>query len=305
MKGYSSYIAMAVMLFLTACKYDRNEETILKGNATITVDETVLPLIQDQVEVFQTKYDAKIKVIAKSEAEVLNDLYNGTTGIAILTRNLTEKEKINFSQKKIIPKITNFATDAIAFINNKASKDTLLSINDVVKFLKEGNSTKFKGLVFDNPNSSTVSYLKGLANLSSLPEKNIYSFKSNAEVIKFVAENDGMIGVIGMNWLTQPSPNMIKYIDKINILSVKSIQSEKYVSPSQNDIAENTYPLARDLYIVNCQGYQGLGMGFASFIAGDIGQRIVLKSGLYPVRTPGRKFNIRNAIESDNGNEKE
>jgi len=40
-------------------------------------------------------------------------------------------------------------------------------------------------------------------------------------------------------------------------------------------------------------------MGFGSFIAGDIGQRIVLKSGLMPVRTPGRKLKIRNEIIND------
>jgi phosphate transport system substrate-binding protein len=33
-------------------------------------------------------------------------------------------------------------------------------------------------------------------------------------------------------------------------------------------------------------GILWLGMGFASFVAGDIGQRIILKSGLLPIRTP-------------------
>jgi phosphate transport system substrate-binding protein len=30
-----------------------------------------------------------------------------------------------------------------------------------------------------------------LAGLKSLPTKNVYSFKTNEEVIKFIAENDG------------------------------------------------------------------------------------------------------------------
>jgi phosphate transport system substrate-binding protein len=55
--------------------------------------------------------------------------------------------------------------------------------------------------------------------------------------------------------------------------------------------------LARDLYIINCQGYSGLGMGFASFVAGDIGQRIILKSGLLPIRTPGRKLVLLQIIK--------
>jgi phosphate transport system substrate-binding protein len=160
-------------------------------------------------------------------------------------------------------------------------------------------NTGIKGLVFDNPNSSTVRYMKELAKVKEIPVSGVFSFKTNDEVIKFVSENDGMIGVVGVNWLSQPSPNMLETIKKVNVLGVKGLNQDKYYNPSQNDIAEAKYPLARDLFIINCQGYSGLGMGFASFIAGDIGQRIVLKSGLMPVRTPGRKLKIRNEIIND------
>lgn len=282
-----------------SCKYDKNEETILKGNVSITVDETVLPLIQDEADVFQNKYDATLKLIPKSEAETLNDLFNAKAGVAVLTRNLTDKEKNNFAQKKIIPKITIFAKDAIAFVRNKTSSDTLIALIDVIDFVKGNAKSSIKGLVFDNPNSSTVSYIKRMAGVDTLPEKGVYSFKSNLEVIKFVSENDGMIGVIGMNWISEPSQNMMVYLNNVSVLSVKGMNDKTFVSPTQNNIAEGTYPLARDLYIINCQGYSGLGMGFASFIAGDVGQRIVLKSGLLPVRVPGRKFNVRNEIENE------
>ncbi len=36
----------------------------------------------------------------------------------------------------------------------------------------------------------------------------------------------------------------------------------------------------------------GIGMEFAAFIAGDRGQRIILKSGLLPFDVPGREINI-------------
>ena len=92
---------------------------------------------------------------------------------------------------------------------------------------------------------------------------------------------------------------MKKYVEKVNILRVKGLTGEASFLPTQNDIAEKKYPLARDLYIINCQGYSGLGMGFASFIGGDIGQRIILKSGLVPVRTPGRKLLIMTKSKDD------
>jgi hypothetical protein len=40
-------------------------------------------------------------------------------------------------------------------------------------------------------------------------------------------------------------------------------------------------------------------MGFYSFVAGDVGQRIVLKSGLLPVRIPTRKFTIVGKDQND------
>lgn len=273
-----------------------NKESILKGAATVFVDETLTPIIEDQIAVFESNYDAKINIISKSESEIVISLFKEKSGIAVLTRNLTIEENKIFEQKKITPKITKFAIDAIAFISNKATNDTLIDLKNVVVFMKGNQSTTIKGLVFDNPNSSTVRYMNELAGIKAIPEKGVYSFKTNQEVIKFVAQNEGMIGVVGVNWLSQPMPEMQKYVDKVNVLSVKSLSGGNYYSPSQNNIAEGKYPLARDLYIINGQGYSGLGMGFASFVAGDIGQRIILKSGLLPVRVPGRRINIRNQI---------
>src|ERR1700752_4350075 len=106
-----------------------------------------------------------------------------------------------------------------------------------------------------------------------------------------------MIGVVGLNWLYQPNPGMQQKAAMVNILSVKDTNGKAYVYPSQESVAKREYPLARVLYIVNCQGYEGLGMGFASFIAGEKGQRIILKSGLAPVREPSRNIIIRNTIE--------
>ncbi|MNQ59358.1 PBP superfamily domain protein [compost metagenome] len=305
MLKYSRIFGLVVFVFLFAMcnqksKNESGKETILKGAIDITVDETVKPIVDDQVAVFEgTYYDAKITVKPKSEAEVINDLLDQKAKVAITTRDLTKEELRRFEKSKINPRVTPFATDAIALISSKSNNDTLIALRTVIDFMQGKADPRIKGLVFDNPNSSTVRYMKELAKVKEIPATGVFSFKTNDEVIKFVSESDGMIGVVGVNWLSQPSSNMIEIIKKINVLSVKGLNEDRYYNPSQNDIAEAKYPLARDLYIINCQGYSGLGMGFASFIAGDIGQRIVLKSGLLPVRTPGRKLKIRNQIIND------
>ncbi len=297
MKKIVAFVAIVSLIAITInCNKKTEQETILKGNVSVFVDESLRPIIDEQVEIFESRYDGKIQLISKSENEIIQGLVKDTTKIAVLTRQLTNEEQKVFASRKIFPKQTHFATDAIVLIANINTKDTLISIEEITDFLKESTSTKIKGLVFDNPNSSSVRYLNNLAGIKESANRNIYSFKTNEEVIKYVSQNSGMIGVVGLNWIEQSNADL----EKIAVLSVKNVKSNSYIYPSQNSLAEKTYPLARDLYIINCQGYSGLGMGFSSFVAGEVGQRIILKSGLLPFKMPGRKIIVRNKIEKDN-----
>jgi phosphate transport system substrate-binding protein len=67
------------------------------------------------VDVFENEYEAKVKLISKSETESKFTIQR-KAAIAILSRNLTAEELSIFKQRKINPKVTVFATDAIAFI---------------------------------------------------------------------------------------------------------------------------------------------------------------------------------------------
>ena len=289
---YLFLIPLILIVVIYSCnKKNKDTETITTGKVNILVDETLMPIVDDQVAVYESKYNAKITLIPESESEALNSIATDKAKIIIAARKFTNQENKVFEQKKIIPRVTVFAKDAIALIKNKKSNDTLIELNEIILFLNQKPS-KIKGLVFDNPNSSTVNYLCNLAKVKQVPAKNIFSFKTNNEVLKYISENEGMIGVVGVNWISQPMPEMESIIDKVNVLYVKSSNSAKYIYPSQDNITQGIYPLARDLYIINCQGKEGLGMGFASFMAGEIGQRIILKSGLVPVNFPQRNIRI-------------
>lgn len=267
----------------------QQSDTILTGKLSIAVDESLQPIVEDQQAVFENTYDAKLQLLPLSENEILQSLVDKKVNTAVMARALTAQERKYFQSKTIYPQQTPIAIDAVTLIRNKKEKDTLIALEDLKLFF-EGDRTKVKGLVFDNLNSSTVSYLLKKFNLQKLPEKDIYSFKNNNEVIKYVSENSNMIGIIGLNWLVQPSSEVEQYIDKISVLSVKDFSKTQYIYPSQENLVTKSYPLARDLYFINCQGYEGLGIGFASFIAGERGQRIILKSGLAPVKLPSRKI---------------
>lgn len=294
-------LVMLGLLFVFSCQKKENnkQDTIVEGKVTIYVDESIFPIVEDEQVVFETEYQAKLNLVSKSENEIVNSLLNNSAKIAVLTRNLSDKELKAFQAQKRFPRITSFATDAVAFIKNKTTNDTLVALHDVIDFINGKTVPTIKGLVFDNANSGTARYLSELSGRSVASQKNVFSLKNSEEVIKYVAENNGMVGVIGMNWIFQPPLELQQFVDKVNVLAVKNKNKPEYFFPTQDNIASGNYPLARHLYIINCQGYSGLGMGFASFVGGERGQRIILKSGLVPEHVPSRNIRIRNTITKD------
>ena len=116
-------VLVFICLVFTYCnqkeRVEKNNETMLQGSATIYVDETVTPILEDEVMIFESNYDAKFNIVSKSESEVLNSLFNKKATIAVLSRNLSKKELKIFENRKIFPRITKFATDAIVFVKNR------------------------------------------------------------------------------------------------------------------------------------------------------------------------------------------
>lgn len=291
---------LVILLFVFSCqKKNKDIDTMTEGKATFYVDESILPIVEDEVAVFEAEYKAKLHLISKSENEIVNSLLKDTAKVAFLTRELSDNELKAFKSKKINPRVIPFATDAVAFIKNRTTNDSLVALQDVIDFMRGKAVPTIKGLVFDNPNSSTIRYLATISGIATTNQTNMFSLKTNEEVIKYVAENKGMIGVIGINWIFQPPLDLEEVVNKVNVLAVKDVNTSEYFFPTQENLASGKYPLARHLYLINCQGYSGLGMGFSSFLASDRGQRIILKSGLVPEHTPGRKILIRNTITKD------
>lgn len=295
---------VALLSLVFACNKNQDtkpadiEETFTSGQITLLVDNTVQPIVEDVLAVFHNVYDrANIVQVNKTENEIIHSLLKDSTTVAVLPRLLTSQEEEHFKRMNIVPRITHFATDAIALVTNEKTVDTILDVEEVLKVLRGETSTKIKSLVFDNPNSSTVQYLLKMANVKSVPAKNIYSLKSNEEVIKYVHDNQGSIGIIGVNWLLQPPQSLTEYVENITVLAVGSVKNnndpKKYYKPNQSNIAAGLYPLTRKLYLLNYQGKQGLGMGFATYLTAREGQRIILKSGLLPTDIPTREVDVQ------------
>lgn len=299
MKNLRLLLSVLFVIALASCQTKQAEkESYTSGREQILVDESFAPIIEDQAFLFQSTYPkAKLDLVLKSEIELLNLFLSDSIQVAIISRLLKEDERKHFESKNIKIRVNRFAIDGIALISHNSSKYVNVDVLDIIKILK-GEPSALQSLVFDNANSSTVRYFKELASIDQLPSTGIYALKSNADVIKYVNDNPGSIGVVGVNWMVQPPVELESIVADLKILGVKNVAgqagSDAYYKPNQNDIALGMYPLTRSLYVVNCEGGAGLGTGFASFIAGERGQRIVLKSGLLPDSIPSREINVVN-----------
>jgi len=277
----------------------REDRTIVSGQLNVLTDESLLPIMEEQVTVFEHLYRRVDVVLSDApENQVVAKLLNQSAEVVVLTRLLTEEEKKFFETRQFEPRVHRFATDAVALIVNKGNPDSVITVDDIVRIMQGKQPADRVGrLVFDNPNSSTVRFLKALAEVDSLPSTGVYALKSNAEVLKHVYETPQSVGVLGINWIVRPDSSLARYVDGVKVLAVRNQAGKNgddgYYKPSQSVLAEGRYPLSRPVYVINAEPRRSLGMGFAAFLTGVTGQRIVLKSGLMPDSLPPREIIIR------------
>jgi phosphate transport system substrate-binding protein len=277
-------------------KSKKGSEDILTGKLAVLVDQTLLPVIKESADVFESSYpNSSLELMVRPEIKAVNALLADSAYVIVLTRKLTGKEGDYFKKRGIQPKIFQMASDAVVLINNRSSADTIMSQKNV-KSLLEG-SLSGQRLIFDNANSSTLRFLKDYYKLEKVDPKAISAMRDSENVMRYISENTNAVGVIGYNWYLKAVEKNSQLLDKIRTLSIENVGEGEskglFYKPSQSTIADGVYPFIRPVYIMNYQPNMGLGLGFSAFLTGDRGQRIVLKAGLVPETMPGREIIIR------------
>ena len=172
MKRQFWLIGIVLLLALSACRSKSKEgqtDTYSSGVIAIAADASFEPIIQEEIDVFESLYPlAGIVPRYTTEVEAINLLLKDSVRLAVATRTLTEEEMNSFHSRKFYPREIKLATDALALIVNRANPDSLLSVRDFRRILtgeaktwKQVNSNsglKDIQVVFDNKNSSTVRF---------------------------------------------------------------------------------------------------------------------------------------------------
>lgn len=319
MKRLGIIFCVSILILLVSCdnriKVTRTD-TPTSGIGEIVVDESLAPIIQEQVDVFEATYpDATIFPTYTSENEAFDLFMKDSIRVIISARELTNNEIQIIKDRKQTPRSQKLAVDGIALIVNKANADTLITVSDLRKILT-GEIKSWTELypqsklgeiavAFDSPNSSMARYMKDSicgdkpfgdnVKARSQDDQKTIDIKDKTpsqKVIDFVATTPGALGIIGVNWISNPTDTTnLSFINDIRVLSVSRAEKatlENSFKPFAAYLALDEYPLRRDIFIIISDVRGGLPSGFVNFAAGDIGQRIILKAGLLPATRPMR-----------------
>ena len=282
-------------------------DTPTSGRMKVGIDDSYRLMMEAQIYAFETFYmNAKIDTVFGSEADIFNGFLNDSLPLIVVNRELTPEELKFLEQGQIIPKTTLVASDAIAFILNRENPDSNLYFEHI-RDIFTGRITDWSQInpasklgevkmVFDNYKSGNPRYFREKFSVDKLPA-NCYALNSNNEVLGFVERNRNAIGVISVNWISDPEDSVSNnFLDRITVAGISNEgnndPSAAFYQPYQAYIAQGDYPFVRKVYCINRQTYTGLGYGLSAFVAGEKGQLIMLRSGLVPAAMPVRIVEI-------------
>ncbi|GBF51625.1 phosphate ABC transporter protein PstS [Leptospira ryugenii] len=247
----------------------------------------------------------KVTVEGGGSESGIDRLRKGEIDLAISSRDLNQAEFDDLRKTGNLDKV-RVAYDGVAIVvnpSNPVAKLHLSQISDILsgtaKNWKEvGGSDAPIQLVIRNDKSGTQDYIENhILRQKDLSPADFEKHKSrnfsptakivkdNAEMAKFISENPNAVGYMGMG------SAVIDNKDKLKSLEYAKRPNDPYVTPSIKNVYERKYRLSRELFVVYKTDQGGKIDEFITFITGEQGQALILKSGYLRASLPEVEVN--------------
>ena len=274
-------------------------DTYSSGEISFASDESFSPVVEEERYIFEVLYPkAKVNPIYTNESEAMRMHLSDSIMLVITARDFKKEEYENLKARRRVPITQKLAYDGLAVIQNNANRDSCIGVPDLKRILT-GEATQWSDiyensrlgditLVFDNAGSSAVHYVEdSLLGGQPIGSPHVYATNSSPEVIDYVEQTPGAIGIIGSNWLNdkRDTTNVTfkKNIRTMRVSRFSPATLENSWLPYQYYLYNDNYPLIRTVYALINDPRKALPWGFAQFIASPKGQLIILQTGLLPM----------------------
>jgi phosphate transport system substrate-binding protein len=298
----NSFILILLFFGVLACKdTGPKDSSPTMGDISIGCDIQLKEMMSQEEDIFELHYKhAKVNLIYRNELSLLKMLREDSVKTAITSRALNEMEINYFKSKKMVtPRFFPFAKGGLALICNKEVNDTGIVYEDFIKLCSgaDPSNASFNTVVVEDVNSGIASFLLEKIKAERFT-KNVYTLDDKASIFDYLEKNANAIAVVDWSEFSDSDNTIqqgrLKGTKVLGITRPKDSTQLGFVFPEQYLLQDDKYPLSRTYYFVSVSGKSDLGLGFASFVTGDIGQRILLKAGLLPLYQTERWIEIIN-----------
>jgi phosphate transport system substrate-binding protein len=251
-------------------------------SVTIKGSDTVLPLAQKEAEeLMKSDANVSVTVVGGGTGVGLTALIDGTTDIAMASRDLKTDEKLKFVEAKKDIEEVIIAYDALAVIVNPANKVSQLTREQLEKIFtgeiknwKEVGGTDDKIVAYSRESSSgTYEFFKDEVLDKKNYATNILSLPATGAIVQAVGQTKGAIGYVGLAYETK----------EVKQLSVSYDQGKTFITPSVASAKDKTYPISRPLFYMYDKTNSAKVKTIIDFALSTQGQKIVSEIGYVPL----------------------
>ena len=283
-------VILLLLALLTSCipsGTDANSQPVTyienKGS------DTIVNLALAWAERYQTvKPEVILSVTGGGSGTGLAALLNGTVDIANASRQIKVEEIADAQNKGFTPVEHIIARDAIAVIvnpTNPVSQLTLQQISDIYSGVYTnwsqvgGPDWPIVRLSRETNSGTHVYFLETVLRLGEKENKTFFASEtlllpSSEGIINEVRLNPNAIGYDGLGYV----PHDLKMI------AIAPHAGDAYILPSIDSVNNNSYPIARDLYMYTAGLPQGAVAEYLAWILSPEAQLIVAELGFVPVK---------------------
>ncbi|MGA9638594.1 phosphate ABC transporter substrate-binding protein [Flavobacterium sp.] len=272
------------MLSCGKAKTENKTEGNTEAQVSVTIkgSDTVLPLAQKEAEELM-KNDANISVtvVGGGSGVGLTALIDGTTDIAMASRDLKTDEKLKFVETKTEIEKVIIAFDALAVIVNPANKVSQLTREQLekiyigeIKNWKEVGGADEKIVAYSRESSSgTYEFFKEEVMDKKNYATDVLSLPATGAIVQAVGQTKGAIGYVGLAYETK----------EVKQLAVSYDQGKKFIAPSVASAKDKTYPISRPLFYMYNKTNTAKVKSIIDYALSEAGQKNVSEIGYVPL----------------------
>jgi phosphate transport system substrate-binding protein len=291
---------LAIPLFLlvgcTSAPPDpRTDDRPTFGEIDLLADADFRDLVEEERKVFEAIYtDTRLNIRYLPERDLAAAMMSDSVRMVFAAFAPGDDQHAFLRPRQLVPRLEPVATDGIALLAAPECPIDSLSLDQLVALLEgraEGPLATVMAL-FDGPGSGVARTLvDSLLGGDPTRLKNASAARDPDDLLHRVVSDPNAIGFLSFALFSDADDTTHRTRRaKVELVAVSDTAAA--VLPSQSSLADRRYPLRRKVGMIMTEGKSGLGTGFASFVAGPKGQRIILKQGLVPERIPAREIKI-------------